>query len=117
MPPLGNIQKQAQDFIGALTGKQKALLLGAGVVTVAVVIGFASLMGTPDYKPLVTGMEANDAQALGEKLAAKNIPYRIGDRRQKRGSAERQARFESDGRSPPTECRTVVGSASNYSTR
>jgi flagellar M-ring protein FliF len=78
MPPLNNIQKQAADFLGALTGKQKTMLLVAGVVTAAVVIGFASLMGTPDYKPLVTGMEANDAQALGEKLAAKNIPYRIG---------------------------------------
>ncbi|MFZ0481250.1 MAG: flagellar basal-body MS-ring/collar protein FliF [Terriglobales bacterium] len=78
MPPLNNIQKQAADFLGALTGKQKTMLLAAGVVTVAVVIGFASLMATPDYKPLVTGMEANDAQALGEKLAAKNIPYRLG---------------------------------------
>ncbi|MGA9527435.1 MAG: flagellar basal-body MS-ring/collar protein FliF [Terriglobales bacterium] len=78
MPPLNNIQKQAADFFGAMSGKQKIMLLIAGVVTVAVVIGFASLMGTPDYKPLVTGMEANDAQALGEKLAAKNIAYRIG---------------------------------------
>jgi flagellar M-ring protein FliF len=78
MPPLSNIQKQAKDFIGALTVKQRMLLIGAGIVTVAVVIGFASLMATPDYKPLVTGMEASDAEALGVKLAAKNIPYRLG---------------------------------------
>ena len=78
MPPLNNIQKQATDFLAALTGTQKAMLLGAGVVTIAVVVGFASLMATPDYKPLVTGMEASDAQALGVKLAAKNIPYRMG---------------------------------------
>ena len=54
------------------------MLVAAGVVTVAVVVGFASLMATPDYKPLVTGMEASDAEALGVKLAAKNIPYRMG---------------------------------------
>ena len=78
MPPLTNIQKQAKDFVGALTVKQRMLLIGAGIVTVAVVIGFAGLMATPDYKPLVTGMEASDAEALGVKLAAKNIPYRLG---------------------------------------
>ena len=78
MPPLANIQKQARDFVGALTVKQRMLLIGAGIVTVAVVIGFAGLMATPDYKPLVTGMEASDAEALGVKLAAKNIPYRVG---------------------------------------
>ncbi len=78
MPPLSNIQKQAKDFVGALTVKQRMLLIGAGIVTVAVVIGFASLMATPDYKPLVTGMEASDAEALGVKLSAKNIPYRLG---------------------------------------
>ena len=78
MPPLNNIQKQATDFLAALTGTQKAMLLAAGAVTVAVVVGFASMMATPDYKPLVTGMEPNDAQALGAKLAAKNIAYRLG---------------------------------------
>lgn len=78
MPPLNNIQKQAKDFIGALTVKQRMLLVGAGIVTLAVVIGFAGLMATPDYKPLVTGMEASDAEALGVKLTAKNIPFRLG---------------------------------------
>src|SRR6202142_3481932 len=78
MPPLNNIQKQAKDFLAALTGTQKAMLLGAAVVTIAVVVGFANLMATPDYKPLVTGMEASDAAALGTKLPAKNIPYRMG---------------------------------------
>ena len=78
MPPLSNIQKQTRDFIGALSVKQRTLLAIAGVVTAAVVIGFASMMATPDYKPLVTGVEPSDAQALEAKLAAKNIPYRMG---------------------------------------
>jgi flagellar M-ring protein FliF len=79
MPPLNQIQKQATDFYQALTGTQRILLMGAAVVTVAVVVAFGSMMATPDYKPLVTGMETSDAQALGMKLAAKNIPYRIGN--------------------------------------
>jgi flagellar M-ring protein FliF len=78
MPPLNNIQKQAQDFVGALSVKQRILLGAASLVTLAVVIGFAGMMATPDYKPLVTGMEASDAQALMAKLTAKNIPSRLG---------------------------------------
>jgi flagellar M-ring protein FliF len=77
MPPLEQIQSQLKSFITGLTGKQRLLLAGGVVVTVAVVAMFANLISTPDYKPLVTGMEAADAQALGQKLAAKNIAYQI----------------------------------------
>jgi flagellar M-ring protein FliF len=78
MPPLDQVQKQVKDFVGALSGKQKVMLLGATAITVAVVGGFAFMIGVPDYKPLVTGMEVADVQALSSKLAAKNIPYRVG---------------------------------------
>src|SRR5271166_5800107 len=77
MPPLNQIQKQLTDFIGGLTGKQRVLLVGAVLITIAVLALFVNLLGTPDYKPLVTGMEPSDAQALGAKLAAKNIPYQL----------------------------------------
>lgn len=78
MPPLSNIQKQAKDFIVALTAKQRILLAAAAVVTLAVVVVFSGMMATPDYKPLVTGMEPSDAEALGAKLSAKNIAFRLG---------------------------------------
>lgn len=77
MPSLEQVQKQATDFINGLSVKQRALLIGATVVTVAVLALFVRLIGTPDYKPLVTGMEPADAEALGAKLAAKNIQYQI----------------------------------------
>jgi len=34
-----------------------------------------NLMATPDYKPLMTGLEAADAQTISAQLAAKKIPY------------------------------------------
>lgn len=77
MPSLDQVQKQATDFVNGLSVKQRALLVGATVVTVAVLALFVRLIGTPDYKPLVTGMEPADAEALGAKLAAKNIQYQI----------------------------------------
>jgi len=77
MPSLSQVQKQATDFVSGLSVKQRGLLIGAAVVTVAVLAAFVHLIATPDYKPLVTGMDAADAEALGAKLAAKNIQYEI----------------------------------------
>jgi flagellar M-ring protein FliF len=77
MPSLNQVQKQVTDFIKGLTVKQRLLLIGAAVLTAAVLAVFAHLISTPDYVPLMTGMEPADAQALGAKLAAKNIAYQI----------------------------------------
>jgi flagellar M-ring protein FliF len=77
MPSLNQVQKQATDFISGLSVKQRGVLIGATVATIAVLALFAHLISTPDYKPLVTGMETSDAQALGAQLAAKNVLYQI----------------------------------------
>ncbi len=77
MPSLNQVQKQLTDFISGLNGKQRALLIGAAVVTIGVLAAFAHMISTPDYVPLMTGMEPADAQALGAKLAAKDIAYQI----------------------------------------
>jgi flagellar M-ring protein FliF len=77
MPSLDKVQKQLTDFIAGLTGKQRLLLVVAAALTIAVLAAFAHLISTPDYVPLMTGMEPADAQALGAKLAAKNISYQL----------------------------------------
>ncbi len=77
MPSLNQVQKQLTDFVVGLTGKQRLLLAGAVVLTIGILAAFAHLISTPDYVPLMTGMEPADAQALGAKLAAKNIAYQI----------------------------------------
>ena len=77
MPSLDQVQKQLTGFVTGLSLKQRGILIGASVVTLAVIALFVHLISTPDFKPLVTGMEASDAEALGAKLAAKGIQYQI----------------------------------------
>jgi flagellar M-ring protein FliF len=77
MATLDQVQNQAKDFIAGLTVTQRLLLAGAVVVSVAVLALFTHLIGAPEFKPLVTGMEATDAEALGARLAVKSIPYQI----------------------------------------
>src|SRR6202012_3911769 len=36
---------------------------------------FVRLIGTPDYKPLFTGLEPSDAQTLSAQLDAEGIPH------------------------------------------
>ena len=77
MPSFDQLTKQVTAMFGGLSGKQRIMLGGAAVVTVAVLALFVHLIATPDYKPLMTDMEPADAKALGQKLAAKNISYEI----------------------------------------
>jgi flagellar M-ring protein FliF len=42
-----------------------------------VLVLFTRLIGTPDYKPLLTGLEAEDAQSVGAQLDAENIAHQI----------------------------------------
>src|SRR5215813_11788778 len=77
MPSFDQLAKQVTAMFGGLSGKQRIMLGGAAVVTVAVLALFVHLIATPDYKPLMTDMEPADAKALGQKLAAKNISYEI----------------------------------------
>jgi flagellar M-ring protein FliF len=55
---------------------QQRVYFGIGLaVTVAAVVFFVRMIATPDYKPLMTGMETADAQSVAAQLAAKKIPY------------------------------------------
>jgi flagellar M-ring protein FliF len=77
MPSLDQAQKQVTDFVKGLGVKQRLLLAGTAVVTAAVLAVFVHFLDTPDFKPLMTGMEPADAQALASRLAAKSISYEI----------------------------------------
>ncbi len=58
---------------------QQRFYLGAGLaLTLGVAAFFVKMMATPQYKPLMTGLEPADAQAITTELAAKKIPYLIG---------------------------------------
>ena len=77
MAEMNQIVAQLKQFWMSRTSKQR-LLLGAGAaVTVGLVGVFANLMATPDYKPLMTGLEPADAQTITAELKAKNILYQV----------------------------------------
>lgn len=73
----GQVMKQIGDFAKGLSTRQK-IMLGVGAVLVASTLAvFVHLIGNPEYTTLYSGMSGTDAQSLGSRLAAKNIPYRI----------------------------------------
>ena len=68
---------QLKQFWMTRTPKQR-MMLGAGAVATVGLVGlFASLMSTPDYKPLMSGLETADAQTISAELKSKNIPYQL----------------------------------------
>lgn len=77
MEQFSKILSQCRQLYAGLTAKQRWMLLGGAVVTVAVLLGLSAAAAAPDYKPLVNGMEPADTQKLGAQLAGKNIPYKI----------------------------------------
>ncbi len=77
MASFSQIANQGKNAIAAFDTKQLVLLMGGAAVVVGVIFFFGHLIVTPDYKPLMTGMEPADAQALASRLAAKSIAYEI----------------------------------------
>jgi flagellar M-ring protein FliF len=68
---------QAGEMLRGLTPGQRVLLV-AGAALVGVTLWFfVGLMGRPRYVSLYTGLRSGDAQAMGARLAAKNISYQI----------------------------------------
>ena len=68
--------QQIQEFLRGLTLPQKALLAGGAIAVGLTLWLFVSLL---DHKNVVlySGLKPQDAQAMGSRLAAKNIPYEI----------------------------------------
>ena len=71
------VLEQIQEFLRGLSLQQKALLAG-GVVAVGLILWlFVFLLGSGKNVLLYSGLKPADAQSLGSRLAAKNIPYEI----------------------------------------
>jgi flagellar M-ring protein FliF len=69
--------ERAKQFWASRTPNQKVLLGVGAVITAGLLALFTQLIATPDYKPLMTGLEPADAQALSSELTAKKIPYQL----------------------------------------
>jgi flagellar M-ring protein FliF len=65
------------EFFKGLSFQQR-LALGGGVALIAGILWvFVALLGQPKYVTLYSGLRPEEAQALGAKLGAKNIPHQI----------------------------------------
>ncbi|MGC2399120.1 MAG: flagellar basal-body MS-ring/collar protein FliF [Acidobacteriaceae bacterium] len=64
-------------FWASRSPQQRAYLVVGLAVALAAAAFFAKILINPAYKPLMTGLEPADAQAIGEELAAKKIAYRV----------------------------------------
>jgi len=67
---------QIQDFLRGLSLQQKALLAGGAAAVGLTLWLFVTLL---DHKNVIlySGLKPQDAQSMGSRLAAKNIPYEI----------------------------------------
>ena len=72
-----NVLKQLQQLWARLQPRQR-LVVGGGTLATLLALGFlVKTFSTPDYKPLMTGLEPADAQAISAELAAKKIPFQL----------------------------------------
>jgi flagellar M-ring protein FliF len=67
--------EQAKQFWASRSSSQKGFLLAGAAATVLLIALFARLIDTPDFKPLYTGLEPADAQALTAQLDAQGIAH------------------------------------------
>lgn len=74
---LNQVIAQLGEFAKGLTLKQKAILAGGAILVAAMLFFFVRMVKTPEFKPLYTGMNADEARGVAAKLAAKNIKYEL----------------------------------------
>ena len=76
-PGASQMMDRGKIFWAGLRPKQR-VYFGVGLaVTIMVAALFVKLIATPNYKPLMSGLETADAQAITAQLAAKKIPYLV----------------------------------------
>ena len=74
---MGQGLEQIQDFFRGLSLQQKALLAGGAAAVGLVLWLFVALFDSGKNVVLYSGLKPADAQSMGTRLAAKNIPYEI----------------------------------------
>jgi len=69
--------QQIQKFLRGLSGQQKAWLAGGATVVGLTLWIFVTMIDSGKHTVLYSGLKPQDAQSMGTRLAAKNIPYEI----------------------------------------
>lgn len=73
----GQALNQVGDMLGGLSLRQRLLLVGGAALVGITLWVFVGLIGKPRFVTLYSGLKPADAQAMGSRLAAKNIPYEL----------------------------------------
>ncbi len=72
-----NFFGQLQQLLMRLSPRQRTVAGGGVLLTLVALAAMVKTFGSPEYKPLMTGLEPADAQAMGAELAAKKIDYQL----------------------------------------
>ena len=73
----GQALAQTGELLRGLTPGQHLLLAGGTALVALTLWVFVGLLGKPKYVTLYSGLKPGEAQSLGSRLAAKNIPYEL----------------------------------------
>jgi flagellar M-ring protein FliF len=66
-------------FLWGLPPQRRAIVLGTGIGTLVLVLGFAWWVQRPLYKPLFTNLAPEDVSAIVGALDAEKVPYEMAD--------------------------------------
>jgi flagellar M-ring protein FliF len=69
--------EQMKELWYRMNPRQRMVLVGGAAVTVAAVIFFVRMFASTDFKPLMTGLEPEEAQAIVQQLMAKKIEAKV----------------------------------------
>ncbi len=71
--------EQLKRLLASLSTRQKITIAAAAVLVAAAVYGFSYWRRESGFRPLYTGLAAEDAGAVVQKLKQANVPYRLSD--------------------------------------
>lgn len=74
---MGNLLKQMQQLWARLNPRQRMIVGGGTLFTIIALAAMVKTFSTPEYKPLMVGLEPADAQSISAQLAAKKIAYQM----------------------------------------
>src|SRR5580704_3712309 len=57
--------------------RQRMIVAGGTLAVVVGLVVLTMMMSSTDYKPLMTGLESEDAQSISQQLAAKKIDFKV----------------------------------------
>ena len=72
-----NFLEQIKGIWSRLSLRQRVIIGGGTLATLVLLGAMTRMLGTPEYKPLMVGLELADAQAISAQLAAKKINYQL----------------------------------------